>query len=428
MKSLFTTLIFICVTGQFTYAQNLFDEEDVPELSSHSIRQEQMEQFANAQTDEPTDSNSMTNLLMQYLQSGFSSNKRSSRCALSKEVYGYHPYWYGSAYYNYYDFSLLSTFSYFSYELNPNTGGYKTVHSWATTNAITYAQMAGCKVELCVTNFGFDNNARFLRNPKAWSNLADQLIKLLNLRRADGINLDFEQIYKADKPNLIKFVAYLSNRFKTDRPGTTITMAVPAIDHQGAFDVLAMNPYIKLFIIMGYDYFCAGSKHAGPVAPLEGKYSQKATLNTYLNSGVHPEHFILAVPYYGREWTTQSSTVPSSTTAYVQSPTYSQIKNTYTNKYKERWDNRSATPYIIKGPKEKITQCWYENSESLNQKYDLAYQYQLGGVGIWALGYDNGHTDLWDLLELKFMDCSGNSIGNKRKPYYQKLIEDYFKN
>ncbi|QQS27481.1 MAG: hypothetical protein IPM47_11225 [Sphingobacteriales bacterium] len=428
MKSFFTTLYFIFYTCFPTQSQPVLEDVYEADENGVSIRQELMNENQFAETDEPADSAGMNGLILQYLNSGFASSKRSSNCALSKEVYGYHPFWYGSSYYNYYDFELLSTFSYFSYELNPNTGGYKTVHSWSTTNSITYAQMAGCKVELCVTNFGFDNNARFLRNPKAWNNLADQLIKLLNQRRADGVNLDFEQIYTGDKQNLIKFVAYLHNRFKTDRPNTTITMAVPAIDHQGVFDVLALKNYVKQFVIMGYDYFCANSKHAGPVAPLEGKYSQKATLNTYLNSGVHPQHFILAVPYYGREWTTQSYAVPSSAKSYVQSPTYSQIKNVYGGKYKERWDTRSATPYIIKGPKDKVTQCWFENTESLNQKYDLVYEYQLGGVGIWALGYDNGHTDLWDLLELKFMDCTGNSSNNQRKPYYLKLIEDYFKN
>ncbi|MGE3801987.1 MAG: hypothetical protein AB7H80_13280, partial [Candidatus Kapaibacterium sp.] len=29
-------------------------------------------------------------------------------------------------------------------------------------------------------------------------------------------------------------------------------------------------------------------------------------------------------------------------------------------------------------------------------------QNELGGVGIWALGYDNGYTELWELLGMKF--------------------------
>ena len=79
------------------------------------------------------------------------------------EVFGWHPYWMGTAYNNY-DFSLLSTFSYFSYEVNPSTGNYNSIHSWKTSPAIAMAQAAGVKVELAVTNFGATNNNIFLTN------------------------------------------------------------------------------------------------------------------------------------------------------------------------------------------------------------------------------------------------------------------------
>ncbi|OWY19347.1 hypothetical protein C7N43_01045 [Sphingobacteriales bacterium UPWRP_1] len=425
MKTLLPVFIFVFCCQPFMFAQE--PAEEIADTTVVSIRQEQLQQHQNEEPAEPKDSTNITQQLMQYLKSGFAESKRSSKCMLTKEVYGYHPYWYGSEYYNYYDFGLLSTFCYFSYELNATTGGYKNIHSWETTNSITYAQMAGCKVDLCVTNFGYTANSRFLRNPKAWNNFATQIIKLLNMRKADGVNLDFEQIYKTDKTNFTKFVAYLSERFKTERPGTTITIAVPPIDNGNVYDVNALAPYTAHFVIMAYDYYCAESKHAGPVAPLEGYISLKATLNKYLVSGVHPAKFILAVPYYGREWQTQSSSVPSATTSYVQSPTYSQIKNDYVGKYRERWDNRSETPYIVKYKSSDIRQCWFENPESLNLKYDLTYEYQLGGVGIWALGYDKGHTDLWQLLETKFMDCTGYTNGIPKKPYYKKMLEEYFK-
>ena len=429
MKHLIYLLLLILIWQHSSRAQT--NETPFPYEpdfdQTYSIRQEHITQFTNENPEEPKDSADMGALLRQYLVSGFASSKRSAKCALAKEVYGYHPYWFGAEYYNHYDFGLLSTFSYFSYELNPHTGGYKSVHSWETTNSITYAQLAGCKVELCVTNFGYDNNARFLRNQKAWSNLAAQLIRLLNLRKADGINLDFEQLYAADRNNFTRFVTYLHNRFTKERPGTHITIALPAIDHQGVFDLTALQPDVASFIIMGYDYYYANSKHAGPVAPLDGKVSQKATLEKYIASGIHPSRFIMAVPYYGREWQTQSYGVPAAANSYLKSPTYAQIKDAYLGKYTPRWDSRSATPYIVKGGKENITQCWFDNSESLNHKYDLVYQYQLGGIGIWALGYDKGHSDLWNLLELKFMDCTGNSNGVAKKPYYQKLLEDIFK-
>src|SRR5580704_13652034 len=41
---------------------------------------------------------------------------------------------------------------------------------------------------------------------------------------------------------------------------------------------------------------------------------------------------------------------------------------------------------------------YYEDVTSIGAKYDLANRSNLRGAGIWALGYDDGHTELWDLI------------------------------
>ena len=43
-----------------------------------------------------------------------------------------------------------------------------------------------------------------------------------------------------------------------------------------------------------------------------------------------------------------------------------------------------------------------EDEKSLGLKYDFAKDKQLAGVGIWALGFDDGKKELWTLLEDKF--------------------------
>ncbi|HNL08549.1 MAG TPA: hypothetical protein PKH93_13320, partial [Chitinophagales bacterium] len=57
------------------------------------------------------------------------------------------------------------------------------------------------------------------------------------------------------------------------------------------------------------------------------------------------------------------------------------------------------------------------------QRYDMILAKKLAGTGIWALGYDAGYNQLWNLLETKFTDCynpctgielhdTGGSLGN----------------
>ncbi len=47
-------------------------------------------------------------------------------------------------------------------------------------------------------------------------------------------------------------------------------------------------------------------------------------------------------------------------------------------------------------------QCFIDDVYSMGEKYDIVNRRDLGGIGIWALGYDNGYTDLWDLIDQKF--------------------------
>ena len=43
-----------------------------------------------------------------------------------------------------------------------------------------------------------------------------------------------------------------------------------------------------------------------------------------------------------------------------------------------------------------------EDTRSLGIKYDFAKANRLAGIGIWALGFDHGRTELWTLLKDKF--------------------------
>ena len=47
-------------------------------------------------------------------------------------------------------------------------------------------------------------------------------------------------------------------------------------------------------------------------------------------------------------------------------------------------------------------QCWYDDSLSISTKYQYAKEIDLKGVGIWALGYDEGRSELWGAINEQF--------------------------
>ena len=383
------TIVSISIIGQHT-----------------SIHHEQSEFYNQYQHYSEQDFNQVTGITNSI------NAKKPSSCNLEYEVYGWHPFWVGTAYNNY-DFNLLSTFSYFSYELNPSTGNYNSIHSWKTTNSITMAQAAGARVELCVTNFGSSNNNTFLTNMTARQTLIDSLISLLAYRNADGVNIDFEGVSGSNRNDLTSFMMDLSNQLKAARPGSTVSMATYSVDWNNVFDFVALSNYVDQFIIMGYGYYYSGSSVAGPTDPLYSgtlwsSYNLVRSIDYHLKAGVPSSKLLIGLPYYGYEWETVSNTVTSNTTGnFSSSRTYSYVKNNASGNYTNRqYDQQSETPYYIYNTGTNWRQAFVCDEESLGERYDVVKQLDIAGIGIWALGYDDGYTQLWDLIEEKFTDCS----------------------
>ncbi len=414
--SFFSTLLCLLLAPPLLFAQTVPPEELGEETDPYtSIRHEQADFFDQFEDYEHI----TTDEFGEPKRDLYKAKSRQPQCQLTKQVYGYHANWMDK-YYKSYDYSLLSTFCYFGYKLNPLTGGYKSIYKWKTHKSIDLAKKAGCKVELCVMNFGHKNNTRFLNNRKAWKRLTNNLIKLLDYRNADGINIDFEGVPRDQGKNLTDFMIYLSKRLKTERctpTATSVTMAIPAVDWYRIFDLKKLSKYVDSFIVMGYDYHFRGERRAGPVAPISHDYksawyniSLKKSINDYLRTGVEPYKLIVALPYYGYEWKTETVKIPSNRRKRTKgkAKVYSKIRRDYVGRFTQRYHRESASPYFITGSDQRPKQCWYDDERSLAKKYDLVKERDLGGVGMWALGYDNGYTELWDLLENKFMTCEQN--------------------
>jgi hypothetical protein len=65
-------------------------------------------------------------------------NFQKNHCNLEKYVFGWHPYWSNGLQVNY-NWDLLSDMSYFSYEVDPNTGNAQSTHNFSTAQAVTDA-------------------------------------------------------------------------------------------------------------------------------------------------------------------------------------------------------------------------------------------------------------------------------------------------
>lgn len=331
-------------------------------------------------------------------------NMKAAKRNKRYKVFGWQPYYKGTAYKSY-DFSILWGISYIDYHVEPHTGSYKSIHNWKTTKIVDYAKKAGCKVFLTACNFGHSANTVFLENEKSQDNFIKTILPLLDYRKADGLNIDFEEIPGKLRKKFTDFLIKLSTELK--RKNYELILALPSIDFEKVFEIKKIKDHIDLFVIMGYDYYYSGSQDAGPVSPLQSgrkweKYNLETSVDQYLISGVPASRLLLAIAYYGREWHTATSTFPSKNTGYILTNSYRAIKN-YGHLENSKLDPLSLTKYlIVKDNKKGYRQLWFDDKESLGGKYDWIKKKKIAGVAIWALGYDHGYTELWDLLRTKF--------------------------
>ncbi len=330
---------------------------------------------------------------------------------LQKIVFGYHPYWGGSNYLNY-QWELLSDLCYFSYEVDPETGNPLSYYGWLTSPAIDSAFAHDVRVHLCVTLFS--GHSTFFGNQQSQLNLTNNLLSLLMQRGATGISFDFEAVPASQGNNMLDYIAGFSVAFRQNFPDGILSIAMPAVDWSGIFDPDVLNEYIDLYMIMGYDYYWNGSSQAGPVDPHYSmtntyNYSVSRTISHYQSAGMPLSKMLLGVPYYAREWPTASGSAPSATTGHGTAYTWAKIQNNASGHYStanKKLEPNSFGPYFAYNDGG-WHQCFVNDPGSLSRRYKLVNRRGLAGIGIWALGYDNGYPDLWQLIAGNFSQGTG---------------------
>lgn len=236
----------------------------------------------------------------------------------------------------------------------------------------------------------------------------------------DGIDLNYEQFAFADgrdtwettRPNWVQFVTELADELHAD--GRTLTVSIPVVYDAGrtpdsgywVYDYGAIVDHVDHIRIMAYDY---SVREPGPIAPLD--FVQRAITGAIEATG-HPEKLVLGIPAYGRNW-------PVSTTGVCPTPNESNdvsVPGTTTVTVRSVADlieRRNATPVYDASTAEssfeyqleisdgsttcvQTRQVHFVDARGVRARMDLAIDAQLGGVSLWALGFDN--DDVWDAI------------------------------
>lgn len=343
---------------------------------------------------------------------------------VQRVVYGYYPYWVTQ--WENIRWDLLTHISYFAAEMRPD-GTISAHHGWPDLDFVATAHDYNVRVDLCFTLFSGSGIATLVGSATNRATAIDTIITEMEAGGADGVNIDFEGVLANSRDDFTTFITELRAAL-TERghPDAGIGIAGPAVDWTSAFDLGALAPLIDVYFIMGYGYHWGGSAKAGPGGQLRVteswrphiSISYERTLDHYtaLVPAELRSKIILGVPYYGEDWPVSSSAIHAGTLGDGSSRTYAVARRTIASGPMRNYDQDAENAWYAYESGGGWRQTWYDDEESLAAKYQLALEQDIGGVGMWALGYDEAYPELWDTLDSYFTREPEAPLGTRFNP------------
>lgn len=259
-----------------------------------------------------------------------------------------------------------------------------SVASKESQQVIDFAKSKKVKMYALVVNKP-DASDAILKNPQIRSAAIANLVKLVQEKPVDGINIDFELLKPDHKDGLTAFMAELYPQMK--KLNKTVFVSVfpkvdIAADVTAAYDYPSLSKNSDYLQIMVYDQHWATAT-PGPVASID--WVDK-NIQAAVQQVGDPKKIIVGIPAYGYDW-------PDKKRTKAETVTYTQAKDRAQKKGAQiAWDDGAKAPHY----KYDNHEVWFENAESTKAKLDLVKKYNVAGIAIWRLGQED--PAMWNVI------------------------------
>lgn len=272
------------------------------------------------------------------------------------------------------------------------------IASLALADYVDTAHRNDMEVWPLIDNFGENiDTAAVLNATESRRKIENQLIAAAIEYGFDGINVDFEMIPEEARDGYIQFIRELSVKCRAN--GLVLSVDVPVrMSFNEHYNYKELGTVCDYVIVMGYDEHYYGSEEAGSVASLP--FENQAILDT--REDVPAQKILSGIPFFTRLWNTV--TAPDGTTtvtseAMGMEEAAQRLEN---NDVEAKWDEKTRQNYAeFEGDDGSLYQIWMEDDKSIEEKMALVDDYDLGGVAIWRLGFEN--ETVWDVI-LKYLN------------------------
>ncbi|HWA51855.1 MAG TPA: glycoside hydrolase family 18 protein [Patescibacteria group bacterium] len=369
-------------------------------------------------------------LLTNIIQKPSSKNPVSTTVSTSKktnkEVLGFLPYWLlSSASENY--AGKITNLDYFS--LTPDTDGsilkftmpgesepgYLALTSGKLDPFFDNARQNNIKLSLTIFDGDQDSINELISDPVNHAdNLVNDLTPIISQYGFSDLNMDIEGTDTASPSaqlNYQLFIKEIHDQIKSKIPSLTLSDDIIPVDLVRD-DHLSVPKniinYLDYIVVMAYDFHSPSSLVTGPVAPLygagsESEFDTQSAINA-ASKLIDPKNILLGMPFYGYSWETidnfpRSAVIP--TTAFIEDN--KDLENLLSNcaTCSAQFDNVAQESYLIYKNTDSNTfqQYFYPDMKSVSSKINFIKGNNLGGLAIWALGYENQSGNIFNPIE-----------------------------
>ena len=263
-------------------------------------------------------------------------------------------------------------------------------------------------IELVPTITGFDANiiSDMLNNESSRDTHIAAIVETVTSHNFDGIDLDYESVYYADKEVFFSFLETLSYELHSQQKKLVFTAVAKWGDEdvtysyapqtRAVFDYKRLADLADELRVMTYDYTSRDSMYHGPVGPIGWA---EDVIRYAIYAGVPREKLVLGVPTYGFDWTERPAiprisyspfiymrsdeNMPSARAYYRESLDEIFAVNEVATIFNDEWGEAVGTYINEDGEKRVVV---YPTQESLDLRKQLAADYGIKGVAYWRLG------------------------------------------
>lgn len=261
----------------------------------------------------------------------------------------------------------------------------KTYIEWAHSN--------GYKIWPMISNSdaGIKVTSTILNSYSKRQELIQSIVEKCAQYEIDGINIDFENMYQADKDKFSRFIIELAPRMQ--EMGMVLSVDVTAPDGDPNWSLCynrnVIGDVADYLVFMGYDQYGTSSAKPGTTAGLN--WVEKSLQKIIQYDEVDTEKIILGIPFYTRQWT-----VASDGTIKDRS-TVSMMNIKIPNNVEKQWDEDLKQYYIEYASGKNTIKMWIEDGTSIKEKVALVAKYKLGGTSGWRKDMET--SNVWAIIK-----------------------------